>query len=249
MKASEVQIHAANLYFTLLQERFLPTSDSLVISYMEEEDVRHCIGRMADASGVRVVLKGDHIHLLARPGCVFATTISEMRGKIKTYESKVDAYLMGTIMMVFLAEADSRFSSVIKWENEGLSYPQIEELVSNTLNDWKKVNDETQGRFSTEWGLAIKEMNNKWSLLNHIKMNNNGKVSWSTNTKIGVIHHAMRELEKEGLVFIRHWSHTSLVTPSAILFERLEAIFEGNDRYEVIKELIKDTNPTDEVGA
>lgn len=249
MKASEIQTHAATLYFKLLQDRFLPASDPLVIIYVEEEEVRHCLRRIADASGVRVVLKGDHLHLLARPGCVFATSISEMKGKIKTYENKIDAYLMGTIMMVFLAEVDSRFSSVIKWENEGLSYSQIEELVTTILDEWKKVNDETQDRFSVEWSLAVKEMYNKWRLLNYSKTSSNGKVTYNTSTKLGVIHHAMRELEKEGLVYIRYWSQTSLVTPSSILFERLDAIFEENDRFEVIQELIKDTNPIDEVGA
>ncbi|WP_225434240.1 DUF6063 family protein [Peribacillus tepidiphilus] len=253
MTQREVQSKAAKLYFTLLQKRYLRSDDELVLPYIESQDVRECIKVLADMSGVRIVKKEKYIHMLVKPnGGVYSTNLSDLRKNVNSYESKVDLYLMGVIWMVIFSEADSELATRVSWENEGISYHKLEELTTKVLHKWKEIDKEQDGRFSREWSLAVNEMYQKWNVL-HLSKQKNGRIIYTKGSKFGLIDAAMRELEKEKMVFLRKLSNTTIVTPTDVFYERLQIRFgqlsSYQNRYEMIKNLIDDIKYSDEVGA
>lgn len=253
MTQNEIQTASADLFFALLDKGFLPCDSLLVIPYIESDEVRSYVKRLAYSSGVRIKKKEKYIHMLVNPnGSVFANSISDLKKNVKTYESKIDLYLIGVIWLILFSEADTSMSTKIRWENEGLTYQQIEELTTTVLNHWKSIDEQNNGKFSVEWSLAIKDLHNKWKLLHYNKMRY-GRISYTKNTKFGVIDSAMKELEKDKLVFVRRLSQTSVVTPTVALYERLQARFGDlgryHDRYEMLKSLIDDAKNSDEAGA
>ncbi|MFE5132026.1 hypothetical protein, partial [Bacillus mobilis] len=178
--------------------------------------------------------------------------ISELKRTVKTYDNRINLYIMGVIWMVICSEADNDIDSKIKWENEGLSYGEIEELVTRTLNHWYELDAESEGTFSKDWSLAVSEMHKKWKLLRYHKLEN-GRVSYIKESKFGLIDGAVRELEKDKMVFIERTAQTSRMTPTPVFFERLRARF-GNmdryqDRYDAFQVLLEDVKETGEMGA
>lgn len=251
MTQNEIQRIAGDLFFKLLNKGYLPCDDLLVISYIDSDEVRSYVKSLADSAGVRIFKKEKYLHMLVNPyGSIFATSITEMKKSIKTYDSKIDLYLVGVICLVLFSEADTSMSSKINWENEGITYQHIEELTTKVLNYWKEIDDKNDGKFSVEWSLAIKDLHNKWKLL-HYNKEINGKIRYSKDTKFGVIDAAMKVLERDNMVFTRRLSQTSVVTPTVVFYERLQARF-GNlgkyqDRYELLKSLINEAKNSDEV--
>lgn len=255
MKMNQAQIQEASfkLLATLWQKKYLLNDHVLVHPYIESQDVRNCVRRFTDSFGLKVVRQEKHIHMMVQPHVSFLTNpISELKRTIKTYNNKVDLYLMGVVWMVVCSEADNDITLKIKWENEGLSYGEIEELVTKTLTHWYNLNKDSEGNFSREWSLAVKDMYTKWRLLRYNKTEN-GRISYVKESKFGVIDSAIRELEKDRMVFIERTVQTSRMTPTPVFFERLKARF-GNldgyqDRYELLKILFEDAKESGEVGA
>ena len=251
MTQNEIQKTAGNLFFKLLNKGYLPCDDLCVISYIDSDEVRSYVKALSDSAGVRIIRKEKYIHMLVNPyGSLFSSSISEMKKNIKTYESKIDLYLVGIICLVLFSEADTSMSTKINWENEGITYQQLEELTTKVLNYWKLIDDKNDGKFSVEWSLAIKDLYNKWKLMHYNRVTN-GKIKYSKDTKFGVIETAMKVLDKDNMVFIRRLSQTSVVTPTVVFYERLQSRF-GNldkyqDRYELIKALINEAKNSDEV--
>ncbi|MZK50905.1 hypothetical protein GT715_10490 [Clostridium beijerinckii] len=221
----------------------------MVINYIDSDEVRAYVKTLADSAGVRILKKEKYLHMLVNPyRSVFATSLSDLKKNVKTYESKIDLYLIGIIWLILFSEADTNMSTKISWENEGLTYQKIEELTTKVLNYWKSIDEKESGKFSIKWSLATKDLHNKWKLL-HYNSLKNGRVYYPKNTKFGVIDSAMRELEKNKMVFIRKLSQTSVVTPTVVFYERLQACF-GNlgkyrDRYELIKSLVNEAKASD----
>lgn len=252
MISVESQKIASDLMANLLVNKYISRDHPLALSYTESEDVRNCIWQIADSFGIRVEMKSKYLHLLARPDrSIFANSISEMRKNVKNYESKIDLYLMGFIWMIVFAEADTEMSTKIRWEDEGLTYQQIEVLTTKALATLKKRDEDTSDAFSKDWSLSTKRMYDKWRLLNYNKTVN-GRLSYSKSTKFGMIHSAMQILEKEKLVFIRNFSKTTIVTPANVFYERLQICFGNLDstknRYEKLKELLKQLRDSDKEG-
>lgn len=251
MTQNETQKAAGDLFFKLLDKGYIPCDDLLVISYIDSDEVRYYVKSLADSAGVRIIKKEKYLHMLVNPyGSIFASSITDLKKNIKTYESKIDLYLVGVICLVLFSEADTGMSTKISWENEGITYQQLEELTTKVLNYWKAIDDKNDGKFSVEWSLAIKDLYNKWKLLHYNKVTN-GKIRYSKNTKFGVIDTAMKVLEKDKMVFTRRLSQTSIITPTVAFYERLQARF-GNlgkyrDRYELLKSLINEAKNSDEV--
>lgn len=253
MNQPQVETAAAQLMAALLAKKYLPIEDKLVHSYIESQEVRTCVRRFADCFGVRVVRKEKNIHMLVQPKIsIFTNPLDELKRSTKTYRSRTDLYLLGLVFMVIFAEADNDIPSKIKWENDGISYGEIEELVTEALNYWHQLNLKSDGTFSEEWSLAVNDMYNKWRLLPYNK-SEKGRVTYVKDTKFGVIESAARELEKDKMIFIERTTLTSKLTPTPVFFERLKARF-GNmdnyqDRYDILKALVEDAKETGEVGA
>lgn len=251
MIQSEIQKAAGDLFFQLLSKGYLSCDDLLVSSYIDSDEVRSYVKALADSSGVKIIKKEKYIHMLVNPyGSIFASSLTDIKKSVKTYDSRIDLYLIGVICLVLFSESDTSMSSKINWENEGISYQQLEELTTKVLNYWKSIDDKNDGKFSVEWSLAIKDLYNKWKLLHYNKVIT-GKIRYSKDTKFGVIDAAMRLLDKDKMVFIRRLSQTSIVTPTVVFYERLQARF-GNlgkyqDRYKLLQSLISEAKNSDEV--
>ncbi|MEC0276169.1 DUF6063 family protein [Peribacillus frigoritolerans] len=253
MNESQIQTAVARLYFSLLDNKYLPINHELVIPYLDHQEVRACLKRFADVSGVKISMQSSYLHMLVQPNnCIYSSSISQMKSIIKTYESRVDLYIMGVIWMVLFSETDTEMSTKIRWENEGISYQKIVDLTTKTLNHWKEKNNETNGQFSDDWSLAIDQMFKKWRLLIDSKKTNE-KIVYTKNTRFGVIDIAMKQLEKDKMVIIRRFNQTSIITPVPVFYERLNARFHNMDkiesRYNMIKALIDDIKVQDEAGA
>ncbi|MDF9495186.1 DUF6063 family protein [Bacillus cereus] len=253
MNIAQIEKAAFELVACLWQRKYLPNDHALVHPYIESQEVRNCVRRLADSFGLKVVRQDKHMHILVQPHNSFHTNpISELKRTVKTYDNRINLYIMGVIWMVICSEADNDIDSKIKWENEGLSYGEIEELVTKTLNHWYELDAESEGTFSKDWSLAVSEMHKKWKLLRYHKLEN-GRVSYIKESKFGLIDGAVRELEKDKMVFIERTAQTSRMTPTPVFFERLRARF-GNmdryqDRYDAFKVLLEDVKETGEMGA
>ncbi|MGD6803942.1 DUF6063 family protein [Rossellomorea aquimaris] len=253
MNQGQVQKAASDLLAGLWQQKYLANDHVLVHPFIESQDVRNCVRRFSESFGFRVVRQEKHIHMLAQPGKSFLTNpIQEIKKNVRGYDTQTDLYLMGVVWMIIFSEADNELSTTIKWENEGLSYGEIEELVDNTLNHWRRLNEESEGDFSKEWSLAITRMHAKWSVLRYSK-EEKGRVTYVKDSRLGLIESAARELEKDKMVFIERTALMSKVTPKPVFNERLKARF-GNldkyqDRYELLKVLLEDVRESGEVGA
>jgi hypothetical protein len=253
MSQKEVQKDAAKLFFELLTEGFIKSEDDIVRPYLESQEVRDYIKVLADVSGVRVVKKDKFIHMMAKAnGGVFSNNLSELRKHVKGYESKIDLYLMGLIWLVLFSEMDDEMAVKLDWENEGISYKTIEDGVTKVLNRWSEIDEEQDGAFSRDWSLAVKGMKGKWDVLQVMK-SRKGQVSYGKRTKFGLIEAAMRELEKDRMVFLRHFATTAFITPTVAFYERLQIRFgelspHVQGRYDMVKGLIDDIK-SDELGA
>ncbi|MCT2347105.1 DUF6063 family protein [Niallia taxi] len=253
MNQSQVQDAAFKLVAALWQHGFLSKDDALVHPYMESEDVRDCVRRLADNFGIKVVRQEKHLHIMAQPRKSLVTNpISELRKGVKGWDTQIDLYLMGIIWLVIFSEADNEISVKIKWENEGLSYGEIEELVTNALKHWYELNKESNNEFSREWSLAVNNLYDKWKLLRY-KKETQGRVVYIKESRFGLIDTAARLLEKDKMVFIERTAQTSRVTPTPVFFERLKARFGNMDnhqeRYDMLKVLLEDAKESGEVGA
>lgn len=251
MTQSEIQKTAGDLFFTLLDKGYLPCDNFLVTSYIDSEEMRSYVKALTDSAGVRIIKREKYIHMLVNPQqSIFASSLTDLKKSVKSYESKIDLYLMGVIWLILFSEADTSMSTKIRWENEGITYQQLEELTTKVLNHWKSIDDKNDGMFSVEWSLAIKDLHNKWKLL-HYSKEINEKVRYTKMTKLGIIDTAMKVLEKDKMVFIRRLSQTSIVTPTVVFYERLQARFGSlgryQDRYELLKSLINEAKISDEV--
>lgn len=242
---SERDYEAANrLYGELLKKGFLPMNHTLVQPYKEEEGVRIAIKKWARMWRTDIHEHEEHLHLVAEPeGCIFATSLSEMKNSrkyTKSFEDKIDFFLISTIICTFFSELESGYDVKLSIDNEGISFPQLEELVNNTLENWKQIDDEKNGAFSTEFGLAVKEMSSKWQRTHFSRANK--KITANQKTKMGYIMAAMSLLEKEGLVYISKQHKTSyIVFPKQQLYERMQSVLPELDRYHVLKALIQES--------
>jgi hypothetical protein len=253
MNQSQIQEAAANLIAGLWQQKYLPLEHSLVHPYIEDQEVRNCVRRLSECWGMKVGREGKNLHLMAQPNkSVLTTPMEELRRSVRGYDSETDLYLMGVIWLVIFAEADNELSTSIRWENEGLAYSEIEDMVNKTLEHWNKLNEEAEGAFAEEWSIGVKRMYSKWKVLRHTKTRK-GRVVFAKDSRLGLIENAVRELEKDKMVFVERTAQMSRVTPLPVFRERLKLRFgkmdKYQDRYEMLEVLLEDARESGEVGA
>ncbi len=230
---------ASELFFYLLNKRILPASDTLATLYYEDNAIREIIKNMADEGGLKVLETRQNLHLVARgETSIFATTYSHMKEKYKRLERKKHFYLANIIICIYLAEIDRENSFSFRIEDAGLSYYKLEEIISNTLESWKNRNEKEE-TFSQDFAIAIDEIHHLWTTeLSHSKEGKGGLgFSLSPQTRLGFINEALKPLEQENLII--NLSKENRIIPKDELYERLEKLYHGGDRYEEIMELIK----------
>ena len=168
-----------------------------------------------------------------------------MKGKYTRLDRKKHFYLANIIICIYLSEIDRENSYSFRIEDAGISYYKLEEIITNTLDSWKKRSD-SEDTFSKDFAIAIDEIHRLWNVeMSHSKENKDGSgFSLSEKTRLGFINDAMKPLENENLI-INLRSENRLV-PKEELYERLDNLYREGDRYNEIMDIIKNAREGDE---
>ena len=232
---------ASEVFFHILKNRIIPISDVLGSEYYDNNKVREIVTNMADEAGLRIFNTRTNIHLVSNSeGSIFATTYTQMKERYKGLIRKKHFHLANIIICIYLSEIDHENKFSFRMEDSAISYYKLEEIITETLSSWKKRSEEEES-FSKDWGLAIEDIYNIWSVeMSHSRESADGSgFSLSPGTRLGFINEALKPLEHEGLII--NLPRESRIIPKDELYERLEKLYHGGDRYDEIMELIKDT--------
>ena len=144
------------------------------------------------------------------------------------------------IICIYLAEVDREDNFSFRIEDAAISYYKLEEIITNTLDSWKK-RSEKEDSFSKEFAISINEIHNLWMVeMSHSKEGKDGVgFSLSGQTRLGFINEALKPLEQEKLIINLH--NENRIIPKDELYERLEYLYHSEDRYNEIMEVIKYT--------
>ena len=230
---------ASELFFYLLDKKIVPSSDVLANEYYENNAISEIVKNMAEEGGLTVLSTRQNLHLVSRgEGSIFATTYTQMKEKYNKLYRKKHFHLANIIICVFLSEIDRDNDIFFKYEDSGISYYKLEELITNTLDSWKK-RSEKEDSFSKEFAIAIDEIHYLWTVeMSHSKeLKDKAGFSLSSQTRLGFIHEALKPLVQENLIIALE--EENRIIPKYELYERLENLYHGGDRYEEIQELIK----------
>lgn len=233
---------ASELFFHLLNNRVLPATDVMASEFYENNEVSEIVKSMAEEGGLRVFGTRVNLHLVAEgENSMFATTYTHMKERYKKLDRKKHFYLANIIICIYLAEIDKENNFSFRIEDAGISYYKLEEIITNTLDSWKKRNEEEES-FSKDFAIAIEEIHNLWTIeMSHSKEGKDGVgFSLSPQTRLGFVNEALKPLEQEGLIICLHKENR--IIPKEELYERLVYLYHGGDRYNEIMELINDSS-------
>lgn len=231
---------ASELFFHLLNNRILPANDVLASQYYDNNEIREILENMAEEGGLRIFGTRENLHLASNgEDSIFATTYTQMKEKYNRLERKKHFYLANIIICIYLAEIDRENNFSFRIEDAGISYYKLEEIITDTLESWKKRNEDEN--FSEDFAIAIDEIHHLWTMeMSHSKEANDGTgFSLSSKTRLGFIYEALKPLEDEKLII--NLPKENRIIPKEELYERLNILYHGGDRYEEIMELIKVT--------
>ncbi len=229
---------ASELFFHLLNNRILPLSDTLASYYNEKNEVREILNTMAEEAGLHVFGTRENLHLVSeKESSIFATTYTQMKEKYIKLLRKRHFHLANIIISIYLAEIDRENNFQFRIEDASISYYKLEEIVTETLSSWKSRNEDED--FSEEFAIAINEIYELWTVeMSHSRPKKDGSgFSLSTQTRLGFINEALKPLENENLII--NLQGESRIIPKPELYERLDYLYHGGDRYNEIMELIK----------
>ena len=72
------------------------------------------------------------------------------------------------IICIYLAEIDRENNFSFRIEDAGISYYKLEELITDTLDSWKKRNEDEN--FSKDFAIDIDEIQHLWTMeMSHSK--------------------------------------------------------------------------------
>lgn len=231
---------ASELFFHLLNNRILPANDVLASQYYDNNEIREILENMAEEGGLRIFGTRENLHLVSNgEDSIFATTYTQMKEKYNRLERKKNFYLANIIICIYLAEIDRENNFSFRIEDAGISYYKLEEIITDTLGSWKKRNEDEN--FSEDFAIAIDEIHHLWTMeMSHSKEAKDGTgFSLSSKTRLGFIYEALKPLEDEKLII--NLPKENRIIPKEELYERLNVLYHGGDRYDEIIELIKVT--------
>lgn len=231
---------ASELFFHLLNNRILPANDVLASQYYDNNEIREILENMAEEGGLRIFGTRENLHLVSNgEDSIFATTYTQMKEKYNRLERKKHFYLANIIICIYLAEIDRENNFSFRIEDAGISYYKLEEIITDTLGSWKKRNEDEN--FSEDFAIAVDEIHHLWTMeMSHSKEGKDGTgFSLSSKTRLGFIYEVLKPLEDEKLII--NLPKENRIIPREELYERLNVLYHGGDRYDEIIELIKVT--------
>lgn len=230
------------LFFYLLKNQIIPLSDTLAYDFINNPDIQEIVKTMAEQGGLRVFETRENIHMVSKgDDSIFATSYTQMKSKYKKLERKKHFYLANIIICIYLAEVDKEKNIRLRWEEEGITYYALENLITNQLESWKKRLDEEEG-FSEDWGIAIEEIYDIWvSDFSISKQSKTGEieVQRTKDNRFSFIHEALRPLADQNLIIDN--TMELKILPKNELYERLDRLYHRQERYDEIMKLIAST--------
>jgi len=230
------------LFFYLLKNQIIPLSDTLAYDFINNPDIQEIVKTMAEQGGLRVFETRENIHMVSKgDDSIFATSYTQMKSKYKKLERKKHFYLANIIICIYLAEVDKEKNIRLRWEEEGITYYALENLITNQLESWKKRLDEEEG-FSEDWGIAIEEIYDIW--VNDFSISKQSKtgeieVQRTRDNRFSFIHEALRPLADQNLIIDN--TMELKILPKNELYERLDRLYHRQERYDEIMKLIAST--------
>ena len=236
------------LFFRLLEEQIVPVSEPLAEKYCRDSELRTIVKTIADQGGLRVFHTPKNIHLVSKArGSSFASSYTQMKEKYSDLRRKRYFYLANIIISVFLSEIDKESHVRVRWEEEGISYFQLADLVTSTLKSWQERSEEDD-TFSEEWSLAVDEVAGLWLLeFSEYKMsqvNDSINVTRTTENRLSFINTALKPLARQHLIIDN--TDELIIIPRPELYERLDEIYKDQKRYEQFKKLIEESRKDNE---
>lgn len=234
---------ASALFFTLLKESIITINEPLAEEYLNSSEIREIVNTMAGEANLRVFDTRENLHLIASGnGSIFANSYTQMKEKYKGLKNKKYFYLANIIICVFLSEIDKESNIRVRWEEEGISYTKLEDLVNSTINSWNSRQNEEES-FSEEWGIALKEIDEVWnkdySPMKTSKTKGNIDVVNTTDNRFSFIYRALKPLSDQKLIYNN--TKELKIIPKPELYERLDKIYHNQDRYKDFMDLIEDS--------
>lgn len=236
------------LFFQLLNKQILSISDPLAEKYRIDSELRSVVNTMAAEGGLRVFQTPQHIHLLSRArGSNFANSYTQMKEKYKGLKRKRHFYLANIIISIFLSEVDKESHIRIRWEEEGISYYRLADLLTSTLKAWQERKQDDE-KFSQQWSLAVDEVAELWltefSEFKLSQVDDSLDVTRTKNNRLSFINTAMKPLADQGLIIDN--SDELKIIPRPVLYERLDNLYHDQRRYRQFMELIEETRKSQE---
>jgi len=231
----------AQVFFELLKSKVLSANETMAQEYYNNVEVREIVRDFAREAGLRVFETRENIHMVSsHTGSIFANSYTQMKEKYSGLERKRYFYLANIIICVYISEVDRDNYVRIRWEEEGISYSKLEDIVTKTLESWKK-RQEAGEDFTAEWGIALDSIYDLW--INEFSLYKGNRVTgqvYVVNTKgtrYSFIHEALKPLSDQKLVYDN--TGELRIIPRNELYERLDNIYHRQERYTSIMELIK----------
>lgn len=230
---------AGELFFHLLNNKILSNNDLLANEFYEDDNIREIVKSIAEQGGLRVFGTMQNLHLVSQgEDSIFATTYTHMKEKYNKLYRKKHFYLANIIICIYLSEIDRASNVSFRIEDAAISYYKLEEVITNTLDSWKKRN-EKEDTFSKDFAIAIDEIYSLWTVeMSHSKEGKDGVgFTLSSKTRLGFINEALKPLEQEKLII--NLPKENLIVPKEELYERLQHLYHSSDRYNEIMEIVK----------
>ncbi len=237
-KQEELENGAA-LFFKLLEDQIISVSEPLAEKYRSNSEIHNIVNTLAAEAGLKVFSTAKNVHLVSKArGSSFANSYTQMKNKYSGLKRKRYFYLANIIISIFLAEIDKESHVRIRWEEEGISYHRLSDLVTATLESWleRKKEDES---FTQNWSIAVEEVAELWlTEFSEYRLNKDEKVD-VTRTKgnrLSFINTALKPLTEQGLIIDQ--SDELKLIPKAELYERLDELYHSQKRYNKFMDLI-----------
>ncbi len=248
MYVTEQVQKGAQVFFELLKNKVLAADEPLSQDYYNSIEIREIVRTIAHEGGLRVFETRENIHITSSPrGSHFANSYTQMKDKYSGLERKKHFYLANIIICIYLSEVDKESHVRIRWEEEGVSYAKLEDIVTKTLESWKKRQGEEES-FSKEWRIALDQIYDLWinefSLYKENRVNGQIDVVNTKGTRYSFIHEALRPLSDQRLVYDN--TKELRIIPKNELYERLDNLYHRQKRYYQIMELINSSRKEDD---
>lgn len=231
---------ATKIFFYLLDKQIVDTSESIIRDYLEDNEIKNNVNIMAEEAGLDIIIAHKNIHLIVKSeNSQFATSYTHMKSKYTDLKTKKYFHLANVIISIFISEIDKEDIVRIRWEEEGITYYKLIDIVTTTLKKWKEKNNKDND-FSKEWGIDVDEIYKLWNVeFVDMKENDKGDISLRVaDTKMSFIHKALKPLKDQKLII--DLKNEYRVIPKKELYERIDYNYHNRQRQKEIMDLIRE---------